>query len=72
MANPHPIKILYPEQVFEPKDALGAGVKAGTVGAVAGFIASAVQNSLAKRNVGALGVFTRTGGTIATFSMSLR
>lgn len=54
--------------VYHPQDALGAGVTGTMVVGGAGFFLSALQNSLQKRNVGAMGVFTRTGGTIASFA----
>ena len=53
--------------VYHPQDALGAGVKGTAVVGGAGFFLSALQNSLQKRNIGAMGVFTRTGGTVASF-----
>ncbi|KAI0128006.1 hypothetical protein BJ170DRAFT_595846 [Xylariales sp. AK1849] len=68
MANPHPIKVLFPQEPFHARNAVKSGVNAGAIGGVAGFIVSAVQNSLAKTNVGAWGVFTRTGSTIATLT----
>ncbi|KAI0007869.1 hypothetical protein F4779DRAFT_619177 [Xylariaceae sp. FL0662B] len=69
MANPHPIQYPVEEHAYHQKDAIRSGVKGAMLGAGAGFIGSAVQNSLAKRNVGAFGVFSRTGGTIATFTI---
>ncbi|KAI1849635.1 hypothetical protein JX266_004584 [Neoarthrinium moseri] len=68
MANPHPIKVLYPEEPFHAKNALKSGVNGAAVGGAAGLLASAVQNSLAKTNVGAWGVFSRSGATIATMT----
>lgn len=58
------------EHHFHQHDAIKSGIKGSLVGGGAGLITSAVQNSLAKRNVGAFGVFTRTGGTVAMFSTS--
>jgi len=52
---------------YQPKDAIGATVKATTITAAAGLFVSTVQNTLKRQNVGAMGVFTRTGGTIAVF-----
>ena len=49
----------------------GQGPVQGRAGVGAGFFTSALQNSLARRNVGAWGIFTRSGSTIATFSMAL-
>lgn len=68
MANPHPIQRLVEEQPFHQKDAIKSGIQGALVGGGAGFLFSAVQNSLAKQSVGAWGVFTRTGGTIASLS----
>ncbi|KAI1636138.1 NADH-ubiquinone oxidoreductase-like protein [Biscogniauxia mediterranea] len=68
MANPYPIKRTPEEHHFHPKDALKSGVNSALIGGGAGFFASAIQNSLAKRNIGPWTVFTKTGGTIATFT----
>ncbi|KAK9412880.1 hypothetical protein SUNI508_12293 [Seiridium unicorne] len=68
MANPHPITKLYPEHPYHAKNAVKSGVNGAAVGVAAGLLASAVQNSLVKTNVGAFGVFTRTGTTIATLT----
>ncbi|KAF7845706.1 hypothetical protein BT93_L1079 [Corymbia citriodora subsp. variegata] len=56
------------EDVYQPKDAIGATIKATLVTGAAGTFISAIQNTLTKQNVGAFGVFTRTGGTIAVFA----
>ena len=53
--------------VYQPQDSLYAGVKGTAVVGGAGLFLSAIQNSLQKRNVGAWGVLTRTGGTVASF-----
>jgi hypothetical protein len=68
MANPHPIAKLYPEEPYHPKNAITSAVQGAGVGAAAGLIAAAVQNSLAKTSVGAGGVFSRHGATVATMS----
>ncbi|KAI5920570.1 NADH-ubiquinone oxidoreductase-like protein [Camillea tinctor] len=68
MANPYPIKRTPEEHHFHQKDALKSGVNGALIGGGAGFFASAIQNSLAKRNIGPWTVFTKTGGTIATFT----
>ncbi|CAK7208716.1 hypothetical protein SCUCBS95973_000196 [Sporothrix curviconia] len=54
--------------VYQPQDSLYAGVKGVAAVGGAGLFLSAIQNSLQKRNVGAWGVFTRTGGTVASFA----
>ncbi|KAF2481961.1 mitochondrial import inner membrane translocase subunit Tim17 family protein [Neohortaea acidophila] len=53
---------------YHPKDAVGSAVKATGITGGAGLFISAIQNTLSKQNVGAFGVFTRTGGTIAVFA----
>lgn len=55
------------EDSYHPKDAVGAAIKGTMVTATGGAFVSAVQNTLTKQNIGAWGVFTRTGGTIGTF-----
>lgn len=70
MANPHPITVQLPQEPFHPKNALKGAVTGSMVGGAAGIFASAMQNSLAKTNVGAWGVVTRTGSTVATMSTS--
>nr|OQO21925.1 hypothetical protein B0A51_13025 [Rachicladosporium sp. CCFEE 5018] len=52
---------------YHPKDAIGSAVKATLVTGSAGLFISTIQNTLTKQNVGAFGVFTRTGGTFAVF-----
>ncbi len=52
---------------YKPQDALGAGVRGMMVVGGSGLLFSAIQNSLQKNNVGAWGVFTRTGGAVASF-----
>lgn len=55
---------------YHPKDALSAAMKATALTGGVGLFASAVQNTLTKQNVGPLGVFMRTGGTIGVLGMS--
>ena len=55
---------------YQPKDAIGSALTATTVTALAGTFVSAVQNTLTKQNVGAFGVFTQTGSTVAVFGGS--
>jgi len=52
---------------YQPKDAISNGIKGALITGGAGLFMAAVQNSLAKQNVGAWGVFTRGGGVITTF-----
>jgi hypothetical protein len=56
---------------YEPQDAVGAGIKGALTAGGVGLLASAVQNALQKRNVGTWGVFTRSGGTVATFGTAV-
>lgn len=55
-------------ETFSERSPLNDGVTSAVVSAGAGLLVSAVQNSLQTHNKGALGVFTRTGSTIAVFS----
>lgn len=55
---------------YHPKDAISAAMKATALTGGVGLFASAVQNTLTKQNVGPLGVFVRTGGTIGVLGMS--
>ena len=52
---------------YEPKDAIAQSVRSATFTGSAGLLLAAVQNTLSRENVGAFGVFTRFGGTIALF-----
>jgi len=56
------------DTIYQPKDAVTAGIKATLVTGAAGALVSSVQNTLTKQNVTAWGIFTRTGGTIAVFA----
>ncbi|KAK1753060.1 hypothetical protein QBC47DRAFT_305114 [Echria macrotheca] len=53
---------------YHPKDAVSSGIMGASVAGGAGLLFAAIQNSLAKQNVGAWGVFTRGGGTITSFA----
>ncbi|KAH8668721.1 hypothetical protein BX600DRAFT_510790 [Xylariales sp. PMI_506] len=68
MANPHPIPLLYPQEPYQPRNPMKLGAQGAIAGGVAGLFTAAVQNSLAKTNVGAWGVLTRSGGTIGLFT----
>lgn len=58
------------ENSYHPKDAIAAASKTTLLTGGIGLFASAVQNTLVKKNVGPWGVFTRTGGTIGIFGES--
>ena len=53
--------------IYKPKDALGNMVSVTMIMGGAGLTLSAIQNALTRQNVGAWGVFTRTGGSIGLF-----
>ena len=55
------------QDVYHPKDAIGIALKSTAIMGAAGAMVSGIQNTLTKQNVGPMGVFTRTGGTIAVF-----
>jgi len=55
------------DEAYEPQDAIAQTIPATLLAGGAGLLASAVQNTLTKQNVGAMGVFTRTGSSIAIF-----
>ncbi|MCJ1399294.1 hypothetical protein MMC11_002496 [Xylographa trunciseda] len=57
------------DNVYQPKDAVTAGIKSTLITGAAGALVSSVQNTLTKQNVTAWGIFTRTGGTIAVFGL---
>ena len=54
---------------YHPRDAVAASIKTTLFTGGVGLFASAVQNTLEKRNVGPWGVVTRSGGTIAIFGI---
>lgn len=59
-------------EVYHPQDALKAGINGALITGAAGAFASAIQNSLHKKNIGAMGVFTRTGSTAFVFSKPVK
>jgi hypothetical protein len=59
------------ERTYQPKDAVSAAVSSTMITGGVGTIVAAAQNTLTKQNIGAFGVFTRFGGTIAVFGMSM-
>lgn len=54
---------------YHPQDAVGAAINGTLITGTAGAFMSAVQNALARQNIGAMSVFSRTGGVIAVFGM---
>jgi len=55
-------------QQFIPQDAIAISVKSATMTGGAGLLVAAAQNTMSRTNVGAFGVFTRFGNTIALFA----
>jgi len=55
------------DERYHPQDAVGAAITGTLITGGAGLFMSAVQNALARRNIGPWAVFSRTGGTIAVF-----
>lgn len=53
---------------YHPVDALKAGIQGAMITGAAGIFAAGIKNATRKQNYGALGIFTRSGGTIFTFS----
>uniref|UniRef100_A0A093UUE4 NADH-ubiquinone oxidoreductase 21.3 kDa subunit n=1 Tax=Talaromyces marneffei PM1 TaxID=1077442 RepID=A0A093UUE4_TALMA len=58
--------------IYHPQDALGAAVKATALTGGFGLFASAVQNTLAKENVGSLAAMGGTYSFVRTASANLR
>jgi hypothetical protein len=52
---------------YHPKDTISAAMKTTMLTGAVGLFASAVQNTLTRKNVGPWGVFVRSGGTIGVF-----
>ncbi|KAB8236114.1 uncharacterized protein BDW43DRAFT_267505 [Aspergillus alliaceus] len=53
---------------YHPKDAIQAALKTTMLTGGVGLFASAVQNTLVRKNVGPWGVFVRSGGTVGVFA----
>ncbi|KAF7504168.1 hypothetical protein GJ744_002637 [Endocarpon pusillum] len=56
------------QKAYQPKDTIQAAAKATLYTGSAGLLFAAVQNTLTRQNIGALGVFTRFGGSIGLFA----
>lgn len=54
-------------QTFAPKDAISTSLAAARLTGGAGLLVAAVQNTLLRENIGAFGIFTRFGSTVALF-----
>jgi hypothetical protein len=55
------------EHAFHPKDAISYTISTTLTVGGAGALMAAIQNTLTRQNVGAMGFLTRFGGTTATF-----
>ena len=49
---------------FQPRDALSEGIRCGAIGGITGLFMSSLRNSLARKPLGVMTVFTRTGNLI--------
>ena len=58
------------DTTYEPKPSLKYATTVGLQAGVVGAFVSAIQNALGTHSHGALGVVTRTGGTIGFFGLS--
>lgn len=56
---------------YHPQDAIGNAFKGGGYLGVLGLVGAAVKNSLAPQNIGAWGVFTKSGNIILTSGTAL-
>ena len=56
------------DAVYHPEDAIANATRMAGVMGFAGLGLSAIQNTLSRSNMGAWGMFTKTGTTAATFS----
>lgn len=56
------------DDVYHPVDALKSGIQGAMITGAAGVFAAGIKNATRRTNHGALGIFTRSGGTIFTFS----
>jgi len=52
---------------YHPEDAIEKSIRSATMTGGAGLLLAAVQNTVARENIGAFGVFTRFGTTTALF-----
>lgn len=54
---------------FTPKEVAPTTFRVGLQSGFVGLIVSSIQNTLARHDKGAMGIFTRTGGTIGLFAV---
>lgn len=62
LPEPGPVDVTY-----YPQDAIENAIKSSVAIGAAGLFVGAIQNTVAKENVGAFGVFSRFGNTAALF-----
>ena len=58
---------VHPYAPYRPQDAIKIGLSSTLSSSFVGLSVSAMQNAMSSHRMGALGVLTRTGGTIAIF-----
>lgn len=63
--HPQPANLSREPAEYEEKPMLRNGMSALATGAASGLFLSTIQNALQKHDHGAMGIFTRTGGTIS-------
>lgn len=52
---------------FQPQDAIGKAIKNSAMLGGAGLFLAAVQNTVAKENIGMFGIFSKFGSSTALF-----
>lgn len=57
------------DHTYHPHDTLKHATTALAISTGTGLLFAAIQSTLTKQNIGALGTFTHYGGTITTFGM---
>lgn len=70
MAHPvnDPLVTSDSDDAYHPQDALGQSARAAAITGAAGLFLASVQNTVAKENIGAFGVFSRFGSTVGLFA----
>ena len=58
---------LEPPKTYQPTDLILETARTASVTGGAGLLVAAVQSTLTRKNIGAMGVFTRYGGTVGFF-----
>ena len=68
LVDPKPVLDADEPPVYQPQDALGRSARSAAMTGAAGLFIASVQNTVAKEQLGAFGVFTRFGRTIGLLS----